>query len=159
MAAEPLPACMRTSGYSAWQTVVGHYLLHERGLVKTTVIVTDVLVRFRMFAIAQSDRQTQAWEMQVMVIQQVTDILISLGFLDSKAAALLTEASTTITPQPGITTVPFSDFAALTELVYSDSEPVSLEAQQGHVLVARGETTEEALACAGFALKVNGPLQ
>jgi hypothetical protein len=97
--------------------------------------------------------------MQVMCIQQVTDILISLGFLDSKAAALLTEASTTITPQPGITTVPFSDFATLTELVYPDSEPVSLEAQVGHVLIARGETTEEALASAGFVLKMDGPLQ
>ena len=127
--------------------------------MKTTVMVTDVFVRFRMVAIAQSDQQTQAWEMQVMCIQQVTDILISLGFLDSKAAALLVETSTTITPQPGITTVPFSDLVSVTELVYPDSEPASLEAQQGHVLIARGETTEEALASAGFVLKVDGPLQ
>lgn len=127
--------------------------------MKTTVMVMDVFVRFRMIAIAQSDQQTQAWEMQVMCIQQVTDTLISLGFLDSKAAALLTGASTTITPQPGITTVPFSDFVTLTELVYPDSEPVSLEAQQGHALIAHGETTEEALASAGFVLKVDGPLQ
>ena len=122
-------------------------------------MVMDVFVRFRMIAIAQSEQQTQAWQMQVMCIQQVTDILISLGFLDSKAAARLTEASTTITPQPGITTVPFSDFANLTELVYPDSEPVSLEAQVGYVLIARGETTEEALASAGFVLKMDGPLQ
>ena len=127
--------------------------------MKTTVMVMDVFVRFRMIAIAQSDQQTQAWEMQVMCIQQVTDTLISHGFLDSKAAVLLTEASTTITPQPGITTVPFSDFVTLTELVYPDSEPVSLEAQQGHALIAHGETTEEALASAGFVLKVDGPLQ
>ena len=127
--------------------------------MKTTVMVMDVFVRFRMIAIAQSERQTQAWEMQVMVIEQVAAILTSLGFLDSKAAALLTEASTTITPQPGITTVPLSDFAALTELADPDSEPVSLEAQQGHVLITRGETTEEALASAGFVLKVDGPLQ
>jgi hypothetical protein len=126
--------------------------------MKTTVMVMDVFVRFRMIAIAQSEQQTQAWQMQVICIQQVTDILISLGFLDFKAAALLTEASTTITPQPG-TTVPFSDFATLTELVYPDSEPVSLEAQVGHVLIARGETTEEALASAGFVLKIDGPLQ
>jgi len=127
--------------------------------MKTTIMVMDVFVRFRLVAIVQSEQQTQAWEMQVMVIQQVADILISLGFLDSKAASLLTEASTTITPQPGITTVPFSDFAALTELVYPDSEPVSLEAQQGHSLIATGETTEEALASAGFVLKMDGPLQ
>jgi hypothetical protein len=127
--------------------------------MKTTVMVTDVLVRFRMVAVVQSDQKAQAWEMQVMCIEQVTDILISLGFLDTKAAALLTEASTTITPQPGITTAPFSDFAALTELVYPDSEPISLEAQESHVLIAHGEATEEALASAGFVLKVDGPLQ
>ncbi len=127
--------------------------------MKTTIMVTDVIVRFRLAAIVQSSPQTQAWEMQVMCIQQVADILVSLGFLDSSAAALLTEASTTITPQPGITTVPFSDFITLTELVYPDSEPVSLEAQQGHVLIARGETTEDALASAGFVLKLDGPLQ
>jgi hypothetical protein len=127
--------------------------------MKTTVIVFDVFVRFRLVAIAQSDQQPQAWVMEVMCIQQVTDILISLDFLDSEAAALLSEASTTITPQPGITTVSFSDIVALTEFVYPDSEPASLEAQQGHVLIARGETTEEALASAGFLLKVDGPLQ
>jgi phage gp36-like protein len=62
-------------------------------------MVMDVFVRFRLVAIVQSEQQTQAWEMQVMVIQQVADILISLGFLDYKAAALLTEASTTIRHQ------------------------------------------------------------
>ena len=127
--------------------------------MKTTVMVMDVFVRFRLVAIVQSEQQTQAWEMQVMVIEQVAAILTSLGFLDSEAAALLTEASTTITPQPGIKTIPFSDFVTLTELVYPDSEPVSLEAQQGHALIATGDTTEEALASAGFVLKMDGPLQ
>lgn len=94
-----------------------------------------------------------------MSIQQVADILVSLGFLDSKAAALLTTASTTITPQPGVNTVPMTDLVALTELVYPDSEPVSLEVQQGHALIAHGKTTEEALASAGFVLKLDSPLQ
>jgi len=127
--------------------------------MKATVMVMDVYVRFRMIAISQSDQHTQAWLMQVMCIEQVADILVSLGFLDAKAAALLTKASTTITPQPGITTVPFSDFVTLAELVYPDSEPVSLEAQQGNALIARGETTDEALASAGFVLDARGPLQ
>ena len=127
--------------------------------MKATVMVMDVYVRFRMVAIAQSDQQTQTWVMQVMCIEQVADILVSLGFLNSKAAALLTKAGTTITPQPGITTVPCSDFVTLAELLYPDSEPVSLEAQHGHALIARGETTDEALASAGFVLDVHGPLQ
>lgn len=126
--------------------------------MKTTIMVMDV-IQFRLIAIIQSDQGRKRAVMQVMVIQQVADTLVSLGLLDSKAAALLTEAGTTITPQPGLTTVPVSDFATLTEIAYPDDEPVSLEAQEGHVLVARGETTEEALASVGFVLKVDAPLQ
>ena len=128
--------------------------------MKTTIMVMDVFVRFRLVAIVQSEQQTQAWEMQVMVIQQVADILISLGFLDSKAAALLTEASNhhhaSARHQNDSR---FRISSRLTELVYPDSEPVSLEAQQGHALIATGDTTEEALASAGFVLKMDGPLQ
>lgn len=127
--------------------------------MKATIMVTDAFVRFRMVAIVPSSRPPQSWELFVMTIQQVADILVSLSFLDSRAAALLTEASTTITPQPGINTVPLTDLVTLTELVYPDSEPVSLEAQQGHALIAHGETTEEALASVGFVLKLDAPLQ
>ena len=127
--------------------------------MKTTIMVTDVFVRFRMVAIAQTDQETQTWEMQVMCIEQVADILMSLGFLESKAARLLTAASTTITPQPGLSTVPMSDVAAITEFADPEFGPVSLEAQQGHMLITNGDTTEGALASAGFVLKVNGPMQ
>jgi len=127
--------------------------------MKATIMVTDVILRFRLSAIEQTPRQPQIWQLDVMTIEQVADILVSLGFLDSEAAAQLTEASTTITPQQGLDTIPFADFVALTELVYPEDEPPSLEAQQGYVLIARGETTEVALAAAGFVLKVDGPLQ
>jgi hypothetical protein len=127
--------------------------------MKTTIMVTDVFVRFRMIAILPSTQPPQAWEMQVMCIEQVAGILVSLGFLDSEAAARLTGASTTITPQPGITTAPMMDFVALTQFVYPDSEPVSLEAHAGHVLIAKGDTTEEALASMGFVLKLDGLVQ
>ncbi len=127
--------------------------------MKATIMVTDTFVRFRMVAIVPSTQAQQSWELFVMTIQQVASILVSLGFLDSTAAALLTAASTTITPQPGVNTVPMTDLVTLTELVYPDSEPVSLEVQQGHALIAHGETTEEALASAGFVLKLDSPLQ
>ncbi len=127
--------------------------------MKATIMVTDLFVRFRMIAILPSTQPPQAWEMQVMCIEQVAGILVSLGFLDAEAATRLTAASTTITPQPGITTSPMSVFVALTELVYPDSEPVSLEAQEGHVLIAQGDTTEEALASVGFVLKLDSPIQ
>jgi hypothetical protein len=122
-------------------------------------MVTDVILRFRLAAIVQPCRQPQAWELQVMTIQEVSNILVSLGFLNPEAAARLSEASTTITSQQGITTVRFEDFVPLIEHVYPEDEPASLEAQQAYVLIAQGETTEEALAAAGFVLRVAGPMQ
>jgi len=127
--------------------------------MKATIIVTDVILRFRLAAIAKTSGQPQTWQLDVMTIEQVAHILVSLGFLDSQTAARLTEASTTITPQPGLNTVPFADFVALTELVYPEDEPPSLEAQEGFVLIAQGETTEEALAATGFVLRFDGSLQ
>ena len=127
--------------------------------MKVTIMVTDVLIRFRLAAIEQTSRKPQTWELQVMVIQQVAHILVSLGFLDPEAAARLTEASTTITPQPGLATIPFATFAALVEIVHPEDEPASPEAKEGHVLITKGETTEEELAAAGFVLRLSGPLQ
>ena len=127
--------------------------------MKFTIIVTDVFVRFRLTAIEQSSKRPQTWQLEVMTIQQVAGILVSLGFLDPEAAARLTDAGMTITPQQGLTTLPFAHFVTLTELVHPDDEPPSLEAQQGYVLISKGETTEEDLAAAGFVLKVDGPVQ
>jgi hypothetical protein len=127
--------------------------------MKTTIMVTDVILRFRLAAIEQSSRRSQTWELQVMTIQEVAHILVSLGFLDHEAAARLSEASTTITPQQGITTDRVEDLVPLIEHVYPEDEPASLEAQQTYVLIAQGETTEEALAAAGFVLRLDGPLQ
>jgi hypothetical protein len=78
--------------------------------MRVTVMVTDVIRRFRLAAIEQSSPQPQTWELQVMTIQEVARILVSLGFLDPEAADRLTEASTTITPQPGLVIVPLADF-------------------------------------------------
>jgi hypothetical protein len=127
--------------------------------MKIMIMVTDVIVRFQLAAIEQSAQQPQSWQLQVMTIQEVARILVSLGFLDPEAADRLTEASTTITPQQGLTTIPFADLVALTELVYPDEEPPSRKAQDGYLLIAKGETTEKALAAAGFVLRVDGPLQ
>jgi hypothetical protein len=94
-----------------------------------------------------------------MTIQEVARILVSLRFLDPEAANRLADSSTTITPQPGLTTVPLADFIPLTELVYPEDEPPSPEAQQSYVLIVQGETTEEALAAAGFSIRFRGPVQ
>jgi hypothetical protein len=127
--------------------------------MKATMMVTDVILRFRLAAIEQSSGQPQIWELQVMTIQEVAFILVSLGFLDPEAAAGLSEASTTITSLQGVNTVRLEDFVPLIEHVYPEDEPASLEAQQTYVLIAQGETTEEALAAAGFVLRLDGPLQ
>jgi hypothetical protein len=127
--------------------------------MKVVIMVADVILRFRLAALEQKDRQPQAWGLQVMTIEEVASILVSLGVLDLEAATRLTEASTTITPQEGLETVPCSDLAALVEFAYPEDEPPSREAQQGFALLAHGETTEDALAAAGFVLKSKGPLQ
>lgn len=127
--------------------------------MRATIMVTDIILRFRLAAIEQSLKQAQTWELEVMTIQEVAHILVSLRFLAPEAAARLTEASTTITPQPGVTTVSLMDIVPLMELLYPEDEPTSLEAQQTYMLVTQGETTEEALAAAGFVLRVDGPLQ
>jgi hypothetical protein len=127
--------------------------------MRATIMVTDIILRFRLAAIEQSLKQAQTWELEVMTIQEVAHILVSLRFLAPEAAARLTEASTTITPQPGVTTVSLMDIVPLMELLYPEDEPTSLEAQQTYMLVTQGETTEEELAAAGFVLRVDGPLQ
>ena len=67
-----------------------------------------------------------------MTIEEVAHILVSLGFLSPDAAARLTQASTTITPQQGITTFPFADLVEVAALVHPEDEPPSLEALQSH---------------------------
>jgi hypothetical protein len=127
--------------------------------MKWTIIVTDTFVRFRLAAMEDGSSQPQTWELEVMTIEQASETLVSLGFLDTAAAYHLIRASTTITPQQGLTTVPFAAFAALVELVHPEDEPASPEAKEGHVLITKGETTEEELAAAGFVLRLSGPLQ
>ena len=127
--------------------------------MKWTIIVTDTFVRFRLVAMEDESPKPSTWELEVMTIEQAAEILVSLGFLNTAAAYRLTQASTTITPQQGLTTVPFAAFAALVEFVHPEDEPASLEAKEGHVLITKGETSEEALAGAGFVLRLNGPLQ
>ena len=63
------------------------------------------------------------------------------------------------THRPEASDPPFADIVPLIELVHPEDDPPSLEAQQGYMLIAKGETTEEALAAAGFVVSVDGPLQ
>ena len=127
--------------------------------MKMLILVTDIAIRFRIAAIEQATYRPQVWEQQVMTIEQVADILVSLSCLDPSVARSMAEASTTITPQPGLKTVPLSDLVPLVEFVHPDSDPVSPEAQQGHMIVAEAETTEDALARMGFSVKTEAPLQ
>lgn len=54
--------------------------------MKTTIMAVDAIFRFRLLAIQQSEVQPQAWEMQVVCIQEVALVLVSLGFVDQDAA-------------------------------------------------------------------------
>jgi hypothetical protein len=48
-----------------------------------------------------------------MTIQEVAQVLVSMGFIGPEAAARLFKARTIITPQPGINTVRLEDFISL----------------------------------------------
>ena len=102
----------------------------------------------------RSSGRPQIWDLEVLSIEEVAEILVWLHFLDPEPAALLAKASKTITPQQGIYTIPLSALASLTDLFYPEDEPASIEAQETNVPMAQGETTEEALAAAGFVLRV-----
>lgn len=127
--------------------------------MKFTMMVVDVFVRFRLSAIERTPQRPQTWVLELLTIEQVAEVLVSLGFLKPEVALRLTNASITITPQEGLVTIPFADIVAVTQFVHPEDAPPSPEAQQGHVLIVQGETTEEALASVGFIMKVDGPLQ
>lgn len=114
------------------------------------IMVTDVLVRFRLAAIEHTSGKPRTWNLEVMTIEQVAEILVSLGFLDPAAASRLTEASTTITPQPGLKTMSFADMLPIIDLVYPNKRTPASDIDQTYILFAQGDTTEEKLEEAGF---------
>jgi hypothetical protein len=124
-----------------------------------TIMAVDLILKFRLAAFPHKSPRPQTWQMDVMTIEDVAEVLASLGLLDSDAARKLAEASTTVVPQPGLNTVPLTFMADLVEFVSPLKEPPSAEAQDGYMLVVQGETTEEDLAQIGFVVNMRGPLQ
>jgi hypothetical protein len=124
-----------------------------------TIMAVDLILKFRLAAFPHKSPRPQTWQMDVMTIEDVAEVLESLGFLDAEAARKLSEASTTVVPQPGLNTIPLTTMADLVEFVSPREKPPSAEAQDGYMLVAQGETTEEALAEIGFVIQMVGPLQ
>lgn len=118
-----------------------------------------MFLTFRLAAFPHTLSHAQAWQLEVMTIEQVAAVLESLGFLDAETAQKLANARTTVVPQPGLDTIRLKTMADLVEIVSPFENPPSAEAQDGYMLIVKGETTEEALANAGFVAKVAGPLQ
>jgi hypothetical protein len=127
--------------------------------MKFTIMAVDLVLKFRLAAFPHTSPRPQAWQLEVMTIEEVAEVLEFLGFLDSEAAQKLAGASTTVVPQSGLNTIPLTDMAALVDLVSPQEEPPSAEAQEGYMLIVQGETTEEVLAKTGFVAKMDGPLQ
>ena len=98
--------------------------------MKVTIMVTDTVLLFRSIVVDRSNGRPQIWDHEVLSIEEVTEILVSLHFLDPRTAALLASASKTITPQQGIYTIPLSALASPTELFYPEDELASIEAQK-----------------------------
>lgn len=124
-----------------------------------TIMAVDLILKFRLSAIEHAQVRPQSWQLELMTIEELASVLISLGFIDVETAQRLSHASTTVTPQSGITTVPLRDLAALRAYMSPDAEPLSPETQEGYMLVVRGETTEEELMAAGFVAAGLGRLQ
>jgi predicted RNA binding protein YcfA (HicA-like mRNA interferase family) len=127
--------------------------------VKVSIMVTDLVFRFRMAAIPRNTPRPELWVREVMTMVEVGRILEELGFIGSDASYRLGQASTTIVPLEGFDTVPLETVAAVVGIVHPDVHDIDDEAKEGHMLVVKGETTEEALAAAGFVVKANGPVQ
>lgn len=127
--------------------------------MKFTIMAVDLIFKFRLAAFPRASLQPEVWNLEVLTIEEVANVLENLGFVENEAAERLAAASTTVTPQPGLNTIRLTDMAALAELVYPEDEPPSAEAQDGYMLIAHGETTEEILAAAGFVVKIEGSLQ
>jgi hypothetical protein len=117
-------------------------------------MVVDMFLTFRLAALPHTLSHAQAWQLEVMTIEQVAAVLESLGFLDAETAQKLADASTTLVPQPGLDTIRLTTMADLVEIVSPFEDPPSAEAQDGYMLIVKGETTEEVLANAGFVAKV-----
>ena len=127
--------------------------------MRFTIMAVDLVLKFRLAAFPRASLQLQVWNLEVLTIEEVANVLENLGFLDNEAGERLAAASTTVTPQPGLNTIRLTDMAALAELVYPEDEPPSAEAQEGYMLIAHGETTEEILAASGFVVTMDGSLQ
>jgi len=110
-------------------------------------------------AFDQTCLRREKWQLEVLSIQDVAEVRITLGFIDAETAERLAKGKSTVTPQSGLKTVPLTTVAALTSLLDSESEPPSPEAQEGHMLIVQGATSEEDLSRAGFCMSPDGPLQ
>jgi hypothetical protein len=130
--------------------------------VKVTIVVTDVIYRFRVAAICPEAVPVQMWQMEVMTLVEVGRILHFLGFITANDAYRLGQASTTVVPLDGFKTMPLADLVPVLELALPEDEElaqISDEAKEGYMMVVTGETTDEMLAAVGFVLMVDGPMQ
>jgi len=127
--------------------------------MKFTMMAVDTIPKFRLAAFPHPSTHPEIWQLDVMSIQEVANVLGSLGFLDSEVCDRLANANTTVTPQPGLNTIPLTALGDFIRVASPGEEPPSEEAQDGYMLMVQGETTEEKLAAFGFVATTDGLLQ
>jgi hypothetical protein len=86
--------------------------------VKVSIMVTDLVFKFRMAAIPQNAPRPELWVCEVMTMVEVGRILEELGFIDADDDYRLGQASTTIVPLEGFDTVPLDTVAAVVGIVH-----------------------------------------
>lgn len=91
--------------------------------MKFTIMAVDLFFKFRLAAFPHTSTPPQVWNLEVLTIEEVANVLETLGFLDAEAAERLSAASTTVTPQLGVNTMRLTDMAALAELFFRKTSP------------------------------------
>jgi hypothetical protein len=112
-----------------------------------------------MVAIPQQTPVAIPWVSDVFSMVEVAASLEFLGFISPENADRLASESTTIVPLDGFDTVSIRLVADVVGIVHPEIHDIGDEAKEGHLLIAKGETTEERLAAAGFIVKMKGHVQ
>ena len=123
------------------------------------LMAADIILYFRVIAMETGVFPANSWHLDVTTIEEVGGVLVELGALTTDEARRLSQGCMTIRPHPGLHTLPLTALAELGEMLNPERDPPSAEAQEGFMLLAATDTTEEKLLAMGFVLRPGGELQ
>jgi hypothetical protein len=126
--------------------------------MKVTVVVMDFKLNFRLAAIPHTP-YPEAWELEVLALNDAASALKSIGLIDGDAAKKLTDVGRPLGPESGLPTVLLSEVADCIEVVCPGDELKNPGEKDAHMLLVQGETTEDQLIASGFVPRMAGLIQ